>query len=169
MYAGTHNHMAADVVQGKLKLTVPGLKPSQTPPVAVVREKGHSEEILHVQAFNSTVSYIAGTYVLDILTLPRIHQVINLKKGGTQEITIPPAGEVMIQLKSPGFGAIFAMDGSDWIWVTHLDEFQTRQQFSLQPGSYKVIFRPRSAQQTTYSKTHSFTVSPGSSTLVRIP
>ncbi|NDH89500.1 MAG: hypothetical protein EBZ22_01195 [Flavobacteriia bacterium] len=74
-----------------------------------------------------------------------------------------------VQLKSAGYGAIFAIEGNEWIWVTNLDEFQTRQQFSLQPGTYKVIYRPRTAQQTTYSKTNTFTVAPGSSTLVRIP
>ena len=169
MHAGTHNHMAADVVQGGLKLTMPGLKLSQTPPVAVVRDADHPEDILHVQNFNTTVTYIVDTYDLDILTLPRIRQRITLKPGMTQEITIPPAGEVTVQLKSAGYGAIFAIDGNDWIWVTNLDEFQTRQQFSLQPGTYKVIYRPRSAQQTTYSKTNTFTVAPGSSTLVRIP
>jgi Ca-activated chloride channel family protein len=167
MYAGKHNHLAADVVQGGLKLTMPGLKLSQTPPVAVLRHVD-AVDILHVQTFNSTVTYIVDTYDLDILTLPRIRQRITLKPGTTQEITIPPAGEVTIQLKSPGFGAIFAIDGSDWEWVTPLDELQTRQQFSLQPGTYKVIYRPRAAQQTTYSKTQTFIVSPGSSTLVRI-
>jgi Ca-activated chloride channel family protein len=161
--------MAADVVQGGLKLTMPGLKLAQSAPVAVVREANHPEDILHVQNFNTTVTYIVGTYDLDILTLPRIRQRITLKPGTTQEITIPPSGEVTIQLKSPGYGAIFAIDGNNWIWVTNLDEFQTRQQYSLQPGTYKVIYRPRTAQQTTYSKTNTFTIAPGSSTLVRIP
>jgi Ca-activated chloride channel family protein len=169
MHAGKHNHMAADVVQGGLKLTMPGLKLAQSAPVAVVREANHPEDILHVQNFNTTVTYIVGTYDLDILTLPRIRQRITLKPGTTQEITIPPSGEVTIQLKSPGYGAIFAIDGNNWIWVTNLDEFQTRQQYSLQPGTYKVIYRPRTAQQTTYSKTNTFTIAPGSSTLVRIP
>ena len=168
MYAGKHNHMAADVVQGGLKLTMPGLKLSQMPPVAVVRAPKNPADILHVQPFNTTVTYIAGSYDLDILTLPRIRQRVTLKPGTTQEITIPPAGEVTIQLKSSGYGAIFVVDGSDWTWVAPLDELQTRQQFSLQPGTYKVIYRPRTAQQTTYSKTQTFTVSPGSSTLVRI-
>ncbi len=169
MYAGKHNHMAADVVQGGLKLTMPGLKLAQNAPVAVVREANHPEDILHVQNFNTTVTYIVGTYDLDILTLPRIRQRITLKPGTTQEITIPPSGEVTVQLKSPGYGAIFAIDGDTWTWITNLDEFQTRQQYSLQPGTYKVIYRPRSAQQTTYSKTNTFSVAPGSSTLVRIP
>ena len=168
MYAGKHNHMAADVVQGGLKLTMPGLKLSQMPPVAVVRAPENPADILHVQPFNTTVTYIAGSYDLDILTLPRIRQRVTLKPGTTQEITIPPAGEVTIQLKSSGYGAIFVVDGSDWTWVAPLDELQTRQQFSLQPGTYKVIYRPRTAQQTTYSKTQTLTVSPGSSTLVRI-
>ncbi len=168
MYAGKHNHMAADVVQGGLRLTMPGLKLSQTPPVAVVRDKDNQEDILHVQDFNTTVTYIVGTYDLDILTLPRIRQRITLKPGVIQEVTIPPAGEVTIQLKSAGYGAIFVVDGSDWNWVAPLDELQTRQQYTLQPGTYKVVYRPRTAQQTTYSKTQSFTVSPGSSTLVRI-
>ena len=168
MYAGKHNHMAADVVQGGLKLTMPGLKLSQMPPVAVVRAPENPADILHVQPFNTTVTYIAGSYDLDILTLPRIRQRVTLKPGTTQEITIPPAGEVTIQLKSSGYVAIFVVDGSDWTWVAPLDELQTRQQFSLQPGTYKVIYRPRTAQQTTYSKTQTFTVSPGSSTLVRI-
>ncbi|KRO59458.1 MAG: hypothetical protein ABR98_03650 [Cryomorphaceae bacterium BACL7 MAG-120910-bin2] len=172
MYAGKHNHMGADVVLGKLQLVMPGLKLSQTPPLAVIRtpldNHGGGKDILHVQSFNTTERYIAGTYAIDVLTLPRIHMNIKVEPNKVQTLTIPPSGEVTIQLKSPGFGAIFAIEGDAWTWVTHLDETSTRQQLTLQPGSYRVVYRPRTAQQATYSKTQSFTISPGSSTLVRI-
>jgi len=64
---------------------------------------------------------------------------------------------------------LFNIEGEKWEWVTNLDATQTRLTYALQPGTYKVLYRPRSAKQTTYSKTNTFTVTPGTSTLVRIP
>ncbi|MDO7620940.1 MAG: VWA domain-containing protein [Schleiferiaceae bacterium] len=164
---GKHNHIGTEAHQGNLTLKVPGLKSMQNPPLAVIRNQGETS-ILNVQPFNSSVRYIAGTYDIDILTLPRYQEEVTIKAGQTQSLTFPAPGNVTVQMKSSGYGSIFLIEGGLWTWVTHLQDHLTRQQLSLQPGNYKLVYRPKSAMQTSYSITKTFTVTSGSSTLVRI-
>jgi Ca-activated chloride channel family protein len=164
---GKHNHIGTEAHQGNLTLKVPGLKSMQNPPLAVIRNQGETT-ILNVQPFNSSVRYIAGTYDIDILTLPRYQEEVTIKAGQTQSLTFPAPGNVTVQMKSSGYGSIFLIEGGLWTWVTHLQDHLTRQQLSLQPGNYKLVYRPKSAMQTSYSITKTFTVTSGSSTLVRI-
>jgi len=168
MKAGKHNRIQTDVVQGALNLKMPGLNYSQKAPIAIIR-KANSTEIIHVQNFNTSVNYLVGDYEVDVLTTPRKKFKIHISSDKPEDIVLQPYGEVTVQLKYEGYGALFSIEGEQWQWVTNLDGSQTRISFSLQPGTYKVVYRPRSARQTTYSKTNTFTVAPGSSTLVRIP
>ena len=147
---------------------MPGSKPAQQKVQALIRLPG-SSEILNVQSFSSTNKYLAGFYDLDILTLPRISEKIRIIAGQLQDLSIPAPGDVTIQLKTNGYGAIFEIIGEKIKWVTNLDDQQTRQRYAIQPGSYMLVFRSRSSKQTSYSKTQKFNVSSGTSTLVRLP
>ena len=167
IYAGKHNQVGTRVIMGQLKLSMPGAKPSQTKPLALIRRPGESE-ILNVQAFNTSDRYLSGTYELDILTLPRYNEKIDIKPGHLNEYSIPAPGDVTIQLKTNGYGAIFEINGEKLTWVTNLDNKLTRQRYAIQPGQYMLVFRSRSSQQTSYSKTQKFNVSSGTSTLVRL-
>ena len=166
VYSGKHNHLGAKLPQGQLKLSMPGLKSVQTPPVAIIRHVG-SSEILHVQNFNTSMRYLAGEYEIDVLTLPRYTERVTIVPNSTKQLTFPTAGNVTLQLRSASYGAIFKHENGEWIWVTNIYEQATRQRFNLQPGDYRIVIRSRQAQQTSYSKTKSFTVKSGVSTLVR--
>ena len=168
IFAGKHNQLGAPVILGRLKLSMPGSKPAQQQVQALIRLPG-SSEILNVQSFSSTNKYLAGFYELDILTLPRISEKIRIIAGQLQDLSIPAPGDVTIQLKTNGYGAIFEIIGEKIKWVTNLDDQQTRQRYAIQPGSYMLVFRSRSSKQTSYSKTQKFNVSSGTSTLVRLP
>ena len=168
IYAGKHNHLASRIEQGTLRISVPGLKTSDKGPLTVVRKKNETE-ILNVQSANTNVEYINGQYSIDILTLPRQHVDTIIEPDKSVIIAVESPGALTVQLKTPCYGSVFHVEHDEWKWVVHLDDLQTTQKWSLQPGTYKLVYRPRSAQQTAYSKTNTFTVSPGSTTVVRIP
>jgi len=54
------------------------------------------------------------------------------------------------------------------IWVADLDPKKSRQSYDLQPGKYRVIFRVKSTKQSIYSVVEEFTVSSGTTTIVKL-
>lgn len=165
--AGRHNHVGARAGQGSLELRVNTTRNAALP-TAIIR-RHNSMNTVHTQPFNSTQDYLTGSYDLEILTLPRIYQQgVRIDQSTTTTVAIPSPGTVTIQTIAPGPGGIYVMRGDELEWVTDLDPANTRQTFSLQPGNYKVIFRVESARLTAYSKTQSFNVISGNSTIVKI-
>ena len=166
IYPGTHTHIGANTPQGNLELRA---SPRSSQDVRCIVKPAGREEILHVQDFGTTQRYLSGTYDLEILTLPRIVQKnVHIKASATTTIAVAPPGMVTIQTGVSGFGAIFIERESGYEWVIDLSTSSERQVFQLQPGKYKVVFRSKFAQETAYSKSKEFRVSPGSSTIVKI-
>lgn len=165
--AGRHNHIGIRAGQGTMEFKVNGSRNNDLPQVIVRRH--NSMETIHVQDFNTQQKYLVGRYDVEILTLPRIyHQGVEVNQSTTTTVAIPTPGTATIQSISPGPGGIYVLRGDELEWVVDLDPTATRHQYSLQPGNYRVIFRPAAAQQTSYSRSQSFTISSGSSTLVKI-
>lgn len=165
--AGRHNQVGARAGQGSLELRM-GSPRNNDMPVTIVR-KHNSMATINTQLFNTEQEYLTGLYDLEILTLPRIYQNgVRIDQSTSTRVAIPTPGTVTFQTIAPGPGAIFVMRGDKLEWVVDLDPTSSRQSFALQPGNYKVIFRVQSAQNTSYSKTESFTVSTGNSTIVKI-
>jgi Ca-activated chloride channel family protein len=167
VHAGKHNHLGTNAAQGALRLNMFGVANRQSMPLAVVRKPG-STEIVHVQPLGSEQRYLVGTYELDILTLPRYRKTVAVEGGKVTELSIPAPGNASLTLKIASIGALFLRENEDWTYVVPLDDNQTRQSFALQPGTYTVIYRPKSAQQTAYSKSQTFTVTSGATAIVNL-
>jgi Ca-activated chloride channel family protein len=166
IFSGTHTHIGANTPQGDLELRA---SPRISQSISCVVKPSGGEEILHVQDFGTTQRYLSGTYDLEILTLPRIIQKgVHIKASAKTTIAVPPPGMVTIQTGVSGFGSVFVQSEYGYEWVVNLSTSSERQVFQLQPGQYKVIFRSKFAQETGYSKSDEFRVSPGSSTIVKI-
>ena len=58
--------------------------------------------------------------------------------------------------------------GTEMIWVADLNPKKSRQSYDLQPGKYRVIFRVKSTKQSIYSVVEEFTVSSGTTTIVKL-
>jgi Ca-activated chloride channel family protein len=127
-----------------------------------------SRNTLHVQSLNSIQKYLVGTYEVEILTLPRYVQTVTVDQVKTTTISIPPPGRASFHASSPGYGSIFQQEGDELIWVTDVDPELKRFSYELQPGNYTIIFRPKRAQNTLYSVSHNFSVSSGSSAIVKL-
>ena len=167
VHAGKHNHLGTLAAQGSLRLNMLNMPNRQSMPLAVVRKPG-STEIVHVQPLGTEQRYLVGTYELDLLTLPRYRQTVLVEGGKTTELSIPAPGNASLTLKIASIGAIFLRENEEWTYVVPLDDAQTRQSFALQPGTYPVLYRPKSAQQTAYSKSTTFTVTSGATAIVNL-
>lgn len=163
---GKHNQIGLKMPRGTLDLKVTNRVADNLK--CIVRQH-NSKEILHVQDFNTSEKYIAGHYDLEILTLPRIVQLnLHIEAGKTTTIAIPPPGKVNFTSTAPGYGSVLVENGNTMEWVTDLDENTARQSLNLQPGNYQVVFRSKSSRKSEYSVRRTFTISSGSTTIVKL-
>ena len=124
---------------------------------------------LNVQELNRQEKYIVGTYDIEILTLPRI--IINdikITQSNLKSISIPNAGMVKIATGEIGDGSIYLEEKNGLKWVANLSSKETNQTFYLQPGNYRVEFRPKSKKESGYTVEKRFSLLPDDSRTVNM-
>lgn len=165
--AGKHNIIALDAPQGDLLLKMNGFNEYKNLK-AIVRKKGEKETLV-IQDFNDQQRYLVGKYDLEILTLPRTYvKDVNIAQSNTTTVEIPQAGIVSVGSNSKGYGSIFKEENDKLVWVCNLSESSTRESIVLQPGNYRIVYRPLNARLSIYTKEESFTIQSGQSTQVKL-
>lgn len=157
---GKHNTIPVDAPQGFLFLQLEG-PISKYYPTTIIRKVGDMKT-LNVHDFGKTDKYIVGKYDLEILTLPRINlKDVEIKQSFTNTIKIPTSGNVLFSKQGLGYGSIYTDDGKTVNWVYNLSTTLTNEIIYLQPGKYKVVFRPQFAKETTKTIERNFEVKSG--------
>lgn len=161
---GKHNIIAVDAPQGYLNLKMGGNAITN----CIIR-KNSEMQTLHVQQLNTTEKFIVGKYDLEILTLPRIKlDKVDIAQSKTTTIEIPQSGTVTIFKPSEGPGSLYVEENNKLIWVCNLNANLITETIALQPGRYRVEYRPKNAKESIYSIEQSFKVESGISTSVRL-
>lgn len=164
---GIHNIIAIDAPQGDFLFKVQG-KHDYENLRAIVRKKGEMNT-LNVQKVDKKQRYLVGSYDLEILTLPRmIVNGIQVSQSHTTTVEVPQPGMVHIMRKSKGVGDVFVKDGLGLNWIYSLNSELTSESVPLQPGDYKVVFRPLGSKRTYYTIEQDFTIFSGKSQLVEL-
>lgn len=161
LFKGQHNILPADCPQGILKVRIQG--PTKTRNVKVrVTQKG-SSETLNVQDIDETQRYIVGSYDLEILTLPRIYRTVEINQSQREYIDIEGSGLLKYRTFKAFVGQIFLTntDNDYSEWVCDLDGTELTGQVYLQPGKYKLVFRPTTATSTDYTSVKYFSINSG--------
>lgn len=166
LVAGRHNHIGLPAARGQLEIKQPGVR-GVSDVKCIIRKEGEGQT-LHVQDMNSSQKYLVGKYEVEILTLPRYRQVVEVGQVTTTTLKIPPPGKASFSSPSAGYGALFEEQGDELVWVTDLNPELSRFSYDLQPGNYRIIFRSKSAQNTLYSINKSFSVHSGENVIVKL-
>ncbi len=157
---GRHNVIALAAGQGDLELRIDGAAATEDVQ-CIVRQHGGTAT-LNAQRMSSTKRYRTGTYDLEILTLPRtLIPDVTIKQSVVTPVRIPRSGTLNVTAAASGFGAIFVKDGSELRWVIDLNSADAHNQFRLQPGDYKVIYRSATAHQVAFSVEKDVTITSG--------
>lgn len=165
--AGKHNIVGIDAPQGDLLLKFEGLSDYRN--LQCIIRKGGSEKTLHVQKFNSTERYICGNYDLEVLCLPRmIITDVNIAQSKTTTVQIPNPGIATIKMQSPGYGSLYVEKNNVLSWIYNLSDNLTNESVILQPGNYRVIFRPKNSREAIYTIDRSFKITSGANTAVNL-
>ncbi len=164
---GKHNQVGIDTPQGNLYLKLEGSYEYKN--LQVIIRRHQSTETLHVQPFNTTERYLTGLYDLEILTTPRIQLAgIEIAQSKTTTVEIPKPGLVHIAANNPGYGSIYQESNNELIWTCRIKENTVRETIPMQPGKYRIIFRPRHSRGSIYTIERSFQISPGGSVKVHL-
>ncbi len=164
---GKHNVIGIDTPQGDLFLKIDGS--NEYKKLQAILRKHKETSTLNVQDFNTSERYLTGNYDLEVLTLPRMYvDNIDISQSKTTTVQIPNPGIVTIQTNAPGFGSILIEDHNELKWVYSLQENSIKESIVLQPGNYRVIFRPRNSLSSLYTIEKSFKIASGSSISVSI-
>jgi Ca-activated chloride channel family protein len=158
---GKHNLVAVDAPQGSLMFKASGSSTLKYLP-CIIRKKGQFETI-NVQQFDQLEKYLTGSYDVEILCLPRILvKDVEITQNHTTTIEMPLPGIAVIQRSTNGYGSLYREDKNNLEWLYNLKDNQQQQEtLYLQPGSYRVVFRSKYSNQSSYTTEKSFKVEPG--------
>ena len=165
---GKHTVVAADAPQGYLQLKMAGSSNAVKGLQSIVRRSG-SIQTLNVQNFGDTEKYITGKYDLEILSLPRISlNDIDISQSHTTTIEIPEPGIAVFKKSFNGYGTLLLYDKNKLTRIYELSESLTLETLYLQPGSYRIVFRPKSSRSTQYTVEQNFVIESGKTTDIQL-
>lgn len=165
---GKHTVVATDAPQGYLQLKMAGVSKAAKGLQCIVRKSG-SIETLNVQNFSETVKYLTGNYDLEVLSLPRISlKGINISQSHTTTIEIPEPGIAVFRKSFNGYGTLLLNDKNKLTRIYELNETLTLETLYLQPGSYRIVFRPKNSRSTLYTVEQSFVIESGKTTDIQL-
>lgn len=164
---GKHNIIAAETPQGDLALKIDGANEYKKLE-AIIRKSGEMQT-LNVQNFNQVTRYLVGTYDLEVLTTPRVYiNNVRVDQSKTTTVQIPTPGFVTLICNAPGYGDILIEDKNELKWVHRIALNSIKESVVLQPGNYRIVFRPKNSQSAIYTIEKQFRISSGSSISVNI-
>jgi Ca-activated chloride channel family protein len=164
---GKHNTVGIDVPQGFLNLKIDGNNEYRKLQ-CLIRQNGKSSTLC-VQEFNTTEKYLVGKYDLEILTLPKILlDDVDVSQSKTTTVQIPQPGMVTLLTNGPGFGSIMLEEKNSLSLIYTMDEYATKETIVLQPGNYRVVYRPKNSRDSEFTITKTFKISSGTSITITI-
>ena len=164
--AGKHNIIEIKTPQGKLNL-ISGERSEYNNLQAIIRDKRGN--IINVQNFETSHKYLIGKYDLEILTLPRIYlNDVEIKQSFNTKIEIPIPGVAHFTPPFNGIAGIYheKKDGIELIY--NVDTKKGRISLPLQPGNYRIIYRPKGVTESEYTSEKKFTITSGEAIILNI-
>lgn len=162
---GKHTVIGIDAPQGDLLLKVDA--PNDNRKLNCIVRKKNEMKTLAIQEFNSTERYLVGKYDLEIMTLPRIYlEDVEVSQSKTTTVQIPTPGIATILCNSAGYGSVYVEKDNKLEFIYAMSENTIRENIILQPGNYRVVFRPKNSQMSLYTVEKKFTITSGNSTSV---
>jgi len=165
---GKHTVVGIDAPQGYLTFRATGNATLKYLP-CIIRKSGQTQT-LNVQQFDQVEKYLIGEYDIEILCMPRILvKDVEVTQSHTTFVEIPTPGIAVIQRVTNGYGSLYIEEKKGLTWLYNLKDTQQQQEtLYLQPGNYRVVFRPKYSNSSSYTEEKSFKVESGQTTNVKM-
>jgi len=165
---GKHTIVGIDAPQGYLTFKASGNASLKYLP-CIIRKSGQALT-LNIQQFDQVEKYLIGKYDIEILCMPGILvKDVEVTQSHTTFVEIPAPGIAVIQRVTNGYGSLYSEEKKGLIWLYNLkDNLQQQETLYLQPGNYRVVFRPKYSNSSSYTEEKSFKVESGQTTNVKM-
>jgi Ca-activated chloride channel family protein len=159
LVAGTHNTIAIDAAQGNLNLLIDGVTNYKNLQALVIEPK--TNDIINIHNFNDNQKYLIGDYKLEILTLPRITQDVNVVQYKTTTVQVQQPGKLNVITRKKLEIGIFRVHQGEKELVKTLHITANQELTTLQPGTYSLIYRESAIKETLKTKEINFEIKAG--------
>jgi Ca-activated chloride channel family protein len=159
---GKHNIIQIKCPQGSLQVVQKNHSEYKQGVKVLIHETDKSE-IIHSLDISEIHDYLAGTYDLEITTLPDINiDNILIEPDRLRRIEIPAPGILNIKQKFTGIGSIYQVmpDGHEQ-WICNISREEIYSSLAIQPGKYKLVFRINQALGSKFTKVELFEIFSG--------
>jgi Ca-activated chloride channel family protein len=93
---------------------------------------------------------------------------VEITQSHTTKVEIPAPGIANILKKSKGHGAVLLVGKTEVTKILDLNPENLQENIVLQPGNYKVVFRPLNSKKAFYTTEYDFTITSGKSEAIRL-
>jgi len=153
----THNTLVLDAPQGFIKVRF--INATKSYPIETRVMQNGKPLTLNVQKINRSDKYIIGKYDLEILTLPRSYFSVDVTQSSTVNVDIMAPGLLSYRETNSVISQIFVIRDNGAIeWVCNLDETVHSGSLHLQPGNYRMVYRPKALKSSTYTLEKDFRI-----------
>jgi Ca-activated chloride channel family protein len=152
-----HNVIEVDAPRGELMVRLINPLRSYYVPIRVY-VKG-DDQTLNVQQVGEKDMYIVGSYEIEILTLPRSRQTVEIKQDQVTTVSVPSPGEFVYTTGNALSAQVFLLDKDGGMeWVCNLSSSEMNGSISLQPGEYVVVYRALMSMNTLHTQRKEFRI-----------
>ncbi len=135
---------------------------------ALVRKKD-AFRTTFVQEFDTREKYLVGNYDLVFLTLPRIKmENISIGQSRTTTLQIATPGVLTVVKNYEGYGGIFEEKDNKLRKIHALNVQSRKETLVLQPGHYRLIFRPKYMKKTSTTVDKVFEIKSATSITIKL-
>jgi Ca-activated chloride channel family protein len=166
LVSGRHNHIGIDAPQGYLHIK--SAKGNVYRNEKILVKRAGDPQTINLQFMETSEKYLVGKYDLEVPVFPLIYlRDVEIRQSYTTTVEIPEPGLVHLSAKRPGYGALFRLtpDGGQE-WVLNIRSGVVRQDYYLQPGTYRIVFRQAELKSTMQTQVRDFVIKSGLSELV---
>ncbi len=158
---GEHTTISIDAPQGSLFVKAYG-NANNLYNYQYIIKKTDDNKLLNIQSFERTEKYIVGEYEVELLTIPRIKDTIQIAQSETKKIEIPQPGSVGFHsLTNNGFGSIYQLTNGKLELIYELNVDNISQSINMLPGTYTIVYRSKTAKRSIYTIEKKFKVESG--------
>ena len=162
-----HNTITVDAPQGFIKVRYINAA-KQYNLEALIMQKDNPTTI-NVQKVNNTDKYLVGKYDLEILTLPRTNVQVEVSQSSTIHVDIPAPGIFNYRSFNTLVAQLFVFRENGSVeWVCNLDENYRNGSLFLQPGNYKLVYRPKQLRSSAYTVEKIFRINSNKTTTINL-
>ncbi len=166
---GKHNIIGIDVPQGNLQI-LEGNGTTFSEKQATIRSNT-TGEIIYVENFNTKHKFIADTYDIDILTLPRLHYENYLIKAGVEnKIDVPLPGTLNISSRENRIYSIYTNTNGklEKIYEATLSGAGAAEAVQLLPGDYIIFSRSNVKKTSANTKESEISIKSSKSSILKL-